>query len=518
MIKIFATGQIKSLDNYTIEHEPVRQVDLVERAATAFTETFLLRYTKQTRVVVLAGQGNNGADALAIARLLVEEHDFIHVETYLFNPATGRLSAACEHNKRRLMEISAARLTLVSGPFSPPVLGQHDVVIDGLFGSGLNRPLEGGFAAMVAYVNESEATVVSIDMPSGLFGEDNSGNVPKYIMRADETLTFGFPKLSFLLPENAPYVGRWTILDIGLHPNAIAKTPTPYHLVTEADPGKAILPRGKFAHKGDFGHALLVAGSRGKTGAALLAAKACLRSGAGLLTVHLPSCGETAMQSALPEAMLSIDADADCISALPDVSAFSAIGIGPGLGKHPKSADALKALLLQATCPLVVDADALNLIASNEELLDLLPPGSILTPHPKEFDRLAGSSANGYERLMKAQAFAARRSLIVVLKGAYTATCTVEGNVYFNSSGNPGMATAGSGDVLTGVILGLLASGRQPAEAAVCAVMLHGIAGDLAAATLSEESMIASDIIAFLGKAFKIQSDRSVPRIEFDVK
>jgi NAD(P)H-hydrate epimerase len=503
MIKIFATEHIQTLDQYTIAHEPVQPIDLVERAAKAFTEAFLRRYNRQTRVVVLAGQGNNGADALAIARLLACEHGFAEVETYLFNPPTGRLSPSCELNKQRLADAALAGFTEVSGAFSPPILERGDVVVDGLFGSGLNRPLEGGFAAMVAYVNESEATVVSIDLPSGLFGEDNRENTPQAIICADETLTFGFPKLAFLLPESAPYAGRWTRLDIGLHPGAAASLPTPYHLVTAADLGKAIRPREKFAHKGDFGHALLIAGSRGKTGAAILAAQACLRSGAGLLTAHLPACGEVAMQAALPEAMLSLDAHPDCFTTLPDVSGFSAIAVGPGLGRHPKSAAALKSLLQKASCPLVIDADALNLIAADKELLHLLPPGSILTPHPKEFDRLAGASACGYERLMKAQAFAVEHELIVVLKGAYTATCTAGGEVYFNDSGNPGMATAGSGDVLTGVVLGLLASGHPPAEAAVCGVMLHGMGGDLAAAAHSEESLIASDIIAHLGQAFK---------------
>jgi NAD(P)H-hydrate epimerase len=252
-----------------------------------------------------------------------------------------------------------------------------------------------------------------------------------------------------------------------------------------------------------FGHALLIAGSRGKAGAALLAAKACLRSGAGRLTVHLPSCAEGMMQTAFPEAMLSLDADPEHFSSLPDLRACSAVGIGPGLGNHPQSAAALKTLVQEIACPLVLDADALNLIASDEELFQFLPPYSILTPHPKEFDRLAGESDSSYERLMKAQAFASAHQLVVVLKGAHTATCTPEGNVYFNSSGNPGMATAGSGDVLTGVILGLLAAGYTAEESAVIGVLLHGIAGDLTLISQSQESLLAGDIIEQLGKAFK---------------
>jgi NAD(P)H-hydrate epimerase len=492
------------LDNYTIMHEPVSSTDLVERAANVFAGEFSRRYGRQNRVIVFAGQGNNGADALAISRLLAKEYSFGRVETYLFNPPTGQLSADCEINKRRLFETGGVAFAEVSTRFSPPLLSKHDVVIDGLFGSGLNRPLERGFAALASYINASGAKVVSIDMPSGLFGEDNSVNIPGTIVHADLTLTFGFPKLAFLLSENEPYTGKWKVLDIGIHPDIVASTPTPYYLVGEDDASKVIRPRGKFSHKGMFGHALLIAGSRGKMGAALLAAKACLRGGAGLLTVHLPSCGEGIMQTAFPEAMLSLDIHPDYFTSLPDITACSAIGIGPGLGKHPESAAALKALLQKVSCPLVVDADALNLIASDKELINILPSHSILTPHPKEFDRLAGESASSYERLMKAQDFASKHSFIVVLKGAYTATCTPEGNVYFNSSGNPGMATAGSGDVLTGIILSFLAAGYKPEESATTSVLLHGIAGDLATAIgQSEESLLASDILEMLGKAFK---------------
>ncbi|MDR2118187.1 MAG: NAD(P)H-hydrate dehydratase [Tannerellaceae bacterium] len=502
MIQIFTTDKVKELDQYTITHEPIAPADLVERAATAFVREFVRRYAKQSRVIVFAGQGNNGADALAVARLLKEE-SFARVETYLFNPPAGSLSAVCEQHKWKLIETDRASLEEVTAKFSPPLLHEHDIVIDGLFGSGLNRPLTGGFAAVTDYINRSEATVVSIDLPSGLFGEDNRENTPETIIRADLTLTFGFPKLAFFLAENEAYTGVWKTLDIGIHPDGIAAIPTPYHQMTEDEAGRMLPRRKKFAHKGMFGHALLIAGSRGRMGASLLAAGACLRSGAGLLTVHTPLCGETVLQTACPEAMLSLDAHTDCFSALPDLAAYTAIGLGPGLGQHPLSGEALHALLRESTVPLVIDADALNLIASRKEWTDCIPPGSILTPHPKEFDRLAGASDSSYERLMKAQAFAAEHRLTLVLKGAYTATCTPDGNIYFNSSGNPGMATAGSGDVLTGVILGLLAVGLQPEDAARTGVLIHGTAGDLAAAYQSEESLTAGDIVEKLGKAFR---------------
>lgn len=502
MIKLFATEQVKNIDKYTVRHTPIEPIDMVEEAVTAFVNEFRNQYSKrQHRVIVFAGQGNNGADALGIARQLLDES--YRVRVYLFNP-TGRLSPECEENKRRLLNIAQVEFTEVrGGEFIPPALTAKDVVIDGLFGSGLNRPLNGGFAALVKYINSTAEEVVSIDMPSGLFGEDNRGNDNECIIRAKRTYTFNFPKLSFFMPENEAYVGEWKMLNINVHPQAVADTPTNYYAVTEEDISNVFRPRKRFTHKGTYGHALLVAGSRGKIGAAQLAAKACLRSGAGMLTVHLPKCGEVVMQTAFPEAMIDIDDNEAYFATVPNIEPYTALGIGPGLGRRLESALALDGLLASVCKPVVLDADALNLIAANEDLLPKIPARSILTPHPKEFDRLAGTSASAYERLQKARKFAKEHNLYIVLKDAYTAICTSEGNVYFTTCGNPGMATAGSGDVLTGIILGLLAQGYEPETAAVAGVFLHGTAGDLAAAHWSEQGMIAGDIIEALGKAFK---------------
>jgi len=506
MNKIFETSKIKELDQYTIEHEPVASIDLVERAATAFTQEFCRHFTKQNRVVIFSGQGNNGADALAIAHLLSEEG--FRVDTYLLNPV-NHLSSECEINKQRLLEAGKVRFVEVIEDFTPPALTERDIVIDGLFGSGLNRPLSGGYAAVVDYINKSDATVVSIDIPSGLFGEDNRLNIPDCIIKADYTYTFEFPKLAFLMPENDPFVGKWKVLPIGIHPGIIENTKTHYKMIADADFTGLLTPRNKFAHKGMFGHALLIAGSIGKMGAAVLGAKACLRSGVGLLTVHIPQRGEITLQTSVPEAMLSLDADADFVSGLPEITAYEAIAIGPGLGTQTSSVVMMKELLEAARKPLLLDADALNIIALNPELIPLLPPASILTPHPKEFDRLFGVCECGYERIQKARIKAMELTVCIVLKGAYTAICTPEGNVYFNPTGNPGLATAGSGDVLTGVILGLLAQGYEPETSAVAGVYLHGLAGDLATGSISEESVIAGDIIRMLGKAFRIQRDDS---------
>jgi NAD(P)H-hydrate epimerase len=276
-----------------------------------------------------------------------------------------------------------------------------------------------------------------------------------------------------------------------------------YHFVKKEDITSFIPERNKFAHKGDFGHALLIAGSRGKMGAAVLAARACLRSGAGLLTAHIPACGETIMQISFPEAMVECDKESTFVSETRESGKYQAIGIGPGIGLHREIAGVLSHLFEIRDKPLVIDADAINCLSQDKELLKALPPNSILTPHPKEFDRLAGSSADAYTRLQKAIALASELKSYIVLKGAYTAICTPLGECFFNSTGNPGMATAGSGDVLTGVILGLLAQSYPPFRAALAGVYLHGLAGDMAAAQKSEQSVIASDIIENLGAAFK---------------
>ena len=508
MKKIFETAKIKEIDRYTIENEPIESIDLVERAASVFVNEFCRRFASHYRIYIFAGPGNNGADALAIARILIER-DY-NVFAYLLNPSKI-LSPDCDENRRRLKTLDNSRLVEVEARFQPPELKPQDIVIDGLFGSGLNKPLSGGYAAMVNYINHSESTVVSIDVPSGLFGEDNKYNNLQNIIQADLTLTFEFPKLSFLFPENADFVGEWKVLPIGLHPDACVKIKTAYGLITDEYVASLMHKRERFSHKGNFGHALLLAGSTGKMGAAILSAGGCMRSGVGLLTVHLPGKGEPVLQVSLPEAMTDADSHRHYITELPSLAGYDAIGMGPGVGMQQETVDVLKKLLENiGDMRLVLDADALNIISFHSEMLRHLPQDTIITPHPKEFDRLAGSSENAYERIQKARLIASEQKIYIVLKGAYTVVCTPLGNVFFNPSGNPGMATGGSGDVLTGMLTGLLAQGYSPEEAAIIGVYIHGFAGNLAAATFSEESLIAGDIVKMLGKAFKQMSDNDV--------
>jgi NAD(P)H-hydrate epimerase len=510
MIKLFTTNQIRSLDGHTIASEPIASVDLMERASQTFVRAFEnLFHPDACRVIVLAGAGNNGGDALAIARLL--SLDAYRTEVILYNPGK-LLSTDCEINKRRLHAMPEVKFVETQSFIPLPALDSRCVVIDGLFGSGLNRPLAEEYAGWFEYIRSTPAKVVSIDIPSGLFGEDNTdnrkaGDPNSYIaIKADRTLTFQFPKLSFLLPENEKYTGEWQILDIGLSKEAIDKMYSPYFMLERQDISRLLKKRNKFAHKGNFGHALLIAGSYGKMGAALLSAKACLRTGAGLLTVHVPQKGVEVLQTALPEAMVSVDPDTFIYTAPPSTDTYSCAGIGPGIGTQEAVKKALLRLLQSIKKPLVLDADALNILSTSPEHLRLIPPGSILTPHPKEFDRMAGNSTSSWQRLHKAMKLAVDLKSCIVLKGAWTAICTPSGTCYFNPTGNPGMATAGSGDVLTGMILSLLAQSYSPEEAAMTAVYLHGMAGDsvVAAGKQSQESLIAGDIIEEIGKCFHL--------------
>ena len=463
-MKIFPTTSIKQLDADTIENEPIASIDLMERASRALARAIAERWEPDTPLTVFAGPGNNGGDALALARLLAGKG--YRLEVYLFN-TKGTLSPDCETNKERLADVPGVDFHEVTTQFVPPVLTADHVVIDGLFGSGLNKALSGGFAAVVKYINASPATVVSIDIPSGLMGEDNTYNVHTNIVRAHLTLSLQLPKLAFLFAENEPYVGEWQLLDIGLSEDVIHDMETDFCLLEHEDVSALLKPRSRFAHKGNFGRALLIAGSQGMAGASVLAARACLRSGVGLLTVHVPFCNNFIVQTSVPEAMTELDISDTCFAAATDTDDYQAVAIGPGLGKAAETEAALLEQIEICQTPMVVDADALNLLGEKRNYIGRLPKGSILTPHPKELERLVGKCQNSYERLMKARELAKSAGVHIILKGAYSAIVTPAGKCFFNPTGNPGMATGGSGDVLTGVVLALLAQGCLPGH--VCA-------------------------------------------------
>ena len=505
-MKIFTSAQIHELDRYTIEHEPIKSVDLMERAAKAITRAVAEEWTTHTPVVVFAGPGNNGGDALAVARLLTNEG--YKVRTYLFN-ITNHLSDDCVTNRQRLLDGRHAKdFTEITAKFDPPELTADMLVIDGLFGSGLNKPLAGGFASLVKYINQSPAKVVSIDVPSGLMSEDNTYNVRANIIHATLTLTLHEKKLAFLFGDAQQFIGRLKVLDIRLSQEYIQKTEAQYYVLEESDVRSRLLHRDDFAHKGNMGNALIIAGSYGMSGAAILATRACLRSGAGKVTVHTPKKNYGVMQISVPEAVLHMDHEETAFTEAVDTDGFDALGIGPGLGCQETTAIAMIAQIRRAQCPIVADADALNILASHRAWMQQLPKGIIMTPHPKELDRLTGSPANAdFERLHRTRELAQSLQAYIILKGHNSALCLPDGQVVFNPTGNSGMATAGSGDVLTGIITALLARGYHQQNACIVGMYLHGLAGDIAVKTLGKESLTASDIIDYLPHAFKHLDD-----------
>ncbi len=496
-MKLFTTTQIRELDQYTIEHEPITSIDLMERAAVALYDKYLNSFHNLKPICIVAGPGNNGGDALALARMLLNTG--LDVKVILLH--TGKLSDDCEINKQRLQEKFASNLTEYVNKFVATNVGSTTIIIDGLFGSGLSRPLSGIYAEAVQWINNSGCEVVSIDIPSGLKGEENA-DLQHPSVKANHTFTLQFPKLAFLMAENAEFVGNWEVLDIGIHPEAIEKTESDVYYLEQNDIRPLLKTRSKFSHKGTYGHALIVAGSIGMAGASVLSAKAALRSGAGLVTVHGPKENRIIVQTTVPEAIFESDNNNDMNTKVNSSVNYSAIAVGPGIGTHEETADMLRVLFEHYRNPMVIDADALNNIAKYKELLSFIPSKSILTPHPKEFERIFGKCDSAYQRTVKAREAAQKFNIFIILKGANTLIATPEGKMYFNSTGNTGMATAGSGDVLTGILAGLLAQGYTPEETAKIGVFLHGRAGDLALKSPSEESLLAGDIIEQLGNGF----------------
>ncbi len=509
-MKLPFTSEVPELDRTTCERQGVSSYELMTRAAGELLRWFREHLpSKETTVVLLAGPGNNGGDALVLVRLL-QEQGYVNAQAYLFPSTSGRLSADCEQALRDAGE-AAVRMSLEQ---ELPGMGPEVWVVDGLFGSGLNRPLDGIFGYMADRINQSEATVVAIDVPSGLMGEHG---VSGKCVHADYTLTFTHPKLSMLFPEGGQYCGEVTVLDIGIDADAIAASVSPYHIMEDREMALLLKPRSRFSHKNSYGSALLIAGSQGMMGAALLSARACMRSGVGLLTAHVPACGYDILQSGCPEAKCEPDRHSEHWKTLPDRGAnWDAVAVGPGLGQASETGYALCELLQTSSQPMVIDADALNLIAAHPDWLTLIPRNSILTPHPGEALRLLKAAENRFPdwetipadtslmQLRALRVLAQKLYVNIVFKGTYTAVIGSDGSVSFNCHhGHPGMAVGGSGDTLTGILLALLAQHYEPKEAAQLGVTLHSLAADLALDRESEESFLPSDLIACLGAAFK---------------
>lgn len=498
-MKLFTAQQIRDWDSYTMQEEPIASIDLMERAATACVDWLQHRFPKQEFYTIFCGKGNNGGDGLAIARLLMARNCSVTV----YIPESGQQgSYDFQANLERLNQVYPEVIQFIETPEELPLVATGNIIIDAILGTGINRPATGFTAALFDYINSLSNIVVAIDMPSGLYADKAGDNNP--VIEADHTLSFQGYKRALLMADNAVAVGEVHVLPIGLDPDYYNQTNTPFEVIDAALIATIYKPRLRFAHKGNYGHGLVIAGSYGKNGAAVLACRAAVRSGIGLLTCYTQDSGYIVLQTSVPEAMLITDTDPDHITELQlDTTPYRAVGIGPGIGTQPATIKAVYQLLQQYRQPMVIDADALNILAKHPDWYDLIPSGSILTPHPKEFERLFGATTNNFTQQQLALEKAQLLNCIIIVKGHHSFIATPAGKGFYNTTGNAGMATGGSGDVLTGLLTGILAQGYTPEDAAIFGVYLHGLAGDLAAAANSMEAMTAGDIIEYLGQSFQ---------------
>ena len=496
-MKLFSAEQIRDWDSYTIAHEPIASIQLMDRAASCFCEWFLELFPTAKKVLIVCGLGNNGGDGLAVARLLSAKGMLIQV--ILVGDQHGASPDFLKQLKT-LKELEVVSITHVLNITEVDKPNKDVIIIDALFGTGLNRAIEGIGAQIIDAINSWSNIVTSIDIPSGLQADKASSGS---IIEADYCFSFEVPKLACLCPENERYVGKLSIASIQLHPQYAAHTESYFHFFTLKEAKQMLRQRTVFSHKGTNGKALIIAGSTEKMGAALLASKACLVTGAGTVTLQLPRSALSTVNAFCPELMCIADPDESKISICPDVQAYNAVAFGPGCGIDGSTQKAFESLLKSNTSSLVIDADGLNLLAANQYLFKHIKPESILTPHPGEFARLFGQYANSFERWEALRKHAIEKNIIIVLKGAYTAIAFPDGSISFNASGNMALATAGSGDVLSGIICSLLAQGYSPKESALLGVFIHGLGADIYQEEIASQRMIASQIIEHIHLAFE---------------
>ncbi|GAA3507991.1 bifunctional ADP-dependent NAD(P)H-hydrate dehydratase/NAD(P)H-hydrate epimerase [Aquimarina addita] len=497
-MKIFSASQIRKADEVTLQSKQITSLELMEHAATQIFNLIHQRLQgAPVPIHAFCGLGNNGGDGLVISRLLVE-HGYT-VKTYIVNFSEQR-SKDFLTNYDRLKAIASEWPIQLKSEEDLPEIHQQDMVIDAIFGIGLNRPLLPWVINLIKHINAARSFTLSVDVPSGLYA-DKAPDDPEGVIYASSTVTFQFPKLIFFLPETGQYSQDVEVVDIGLDQKYIQETSAFAELVAKPEALTLYKPRHKFAHKGDYGHSLLVGGGYGKIGSVLLSVNAALRTGAGLATAYIPECGYEILQTAVPEAMVITDTEDDYITKITINFEPTVIGIGMGMGTHDKTVTAFSEFLKQNTSKLVIDADAINILAKETNLLPLLGAQTILTPHPGELKRLIGTWKDDFDKIKKVKEFSIAHDCIVVVKGANTLVIYKD-DIYVNTSGNPGMATAGSGDVLTGILTGLISQGYEPLYAAVLGVYLHGSAGDLAIQETGYQGLLASDIVSHIGKSY----------------
>tara|TARA_B100001146_G_scaffold222761_1_gene235804 strand:- start:15760 stop:17307 length:1548 start_codon:yes stop_codon:yes gene_type:complete len=497
-MKVFSAEQFYEADKRTTEKEGISSLDLMERAGIQVFQWLHQRMQgAQAPIHIFCGIGNNGGDGLVVGRHLIE-HGY-QVNLYVAN-FTDKRSKCFLINYDRIKEITKKWPKLMKSAADFPEIAPQDIIVDALFGIGINRPPEGWVKELILFINKQKAFTLSIDMPSGLYANEVLED-REAVIQANHTLTFQAPKLSFFLPETGTYVPYFEAIDIGLDPEYLHTTKALARVILKPEAQRFYKQREKYAHKGTYGHVLVMGGSHGKLGAPQLTAKAAYRTGAGLVTAYIPTCGFQSFQTALPEVMTITDGGEKCITKASFDLSPTVIAVGMGMGVHSESKTALKELFEKTKTPMVIDADALNCISEHSELRALIPKKSVLTPHPGELERLVGGWKNDYEKIEKAQALSKELDVIVLVKGANT-LIVLGDDLYINSTGNPGMATGGSGDVLSGMIACLIAQGYDPLMASIFGVYLHGSAGNLVAQEYGFEALMAGDIIASIGAAF----------------
>ena len=512
-MKLFSAEQIYKADQVTIKKQEITSDELMERAALQLFNWIHLRLQgASVKIHLFCGIGNNGGDGIALSRHLLE-HGY-NISVYVVNYSEKR-SKDFLINLDRLKERKCWP-TFMNSDDELPEIGKEDIIVDGIFGIGLNRTPDAWVKKIIQHLNASEAFALSIDIPSGLFTDQGPEDM-EAIIKSNFVLSFQRPKLVFFLPETGPFVEHWEVLDIGLDPEYLMKTETEYELIGKNEILTLYKPREKYAHKGTYGHAMIIGGSYGKIGAVCLASRAALLAGSGLVTTFVPKIGYTILQSSLPEIMVLTDADENLLTKLKFELEPTVIGIGVGMGTAEKTVKAFSDFLDNNNQPLIIDADALNILSKHQALLKQIPNNTILTPHPKELERLIGKWSDDFDKLKKVKAFSKRYMCIVIIKGAHTIVI-YDGKGYVNTTGNPGMATAGSGDVLTGVVTGLRGQGYSALNAAVFGVYLHGKAGDIAVEKTGYQSLTASNITDNLGEAyldlFKVKNDLEVEKAD----
>ncbi|TXF89708.1 NAD(P)H-hydrate dehydratase [Neolewinella aurantiaca] len=496
-MQILSAEQHRALDQATIQNEGISSLELMERAATAFAQALMNKLgSVEAPVTIVCGTGNNGGDGLVAARILHQKG--YSVKAYLAPMGNPTADNVANHKRAEEAGVPVHEIKKEDPLFGVP---PDAVVIDALFGTGLSRPVTGYLAQIIEHLNSMANTRYALDLPSGLFADAPAAGV---VFCADHTFTLGYPKLALFSQNNTNCVGSWEIVSFDLANDFAEQEPGNDRILNTSPDMKSLLrTRRPNDHKGTFGHALMIAGSYGKMGAAIIAGRGVLQAGAGLLTYHTARCGYEILQISLPEAMVITDEHEEHIRKIGDLSAYKTIGIGPGIGQAATTATALSDVLRRFDQPMVIDADALNILSNNSQWLELIPAGSILTPHPKEFERLFGESTDDFQRWETQREAARILNAVVLLKTGYTSIATPDGKLYFNHTGNPGMGTGGTGDALTGILTGLLAQGYPSADAARLGVYLHGLAGDIAAEQLGQESLLAEDLVNMLGQAYQ---------------